>query len=248
MNTHQHTAKPIVRITSEPQIIAADEPAFFVISVTENYKNIPLEEVHTMKMHLLLVNEELTWFDHIHPEEQVDGTYYVSETFPSSGKYLLFMDYKPIDHPAAIAKHTIEITGKYLYKRSESDTKLASVIDGYTVILVNGKDLKTNTGQSLQFSIEKDSILLEEKDMQPYLGANAHIVMIGKADKDFLHIHPMSDNRFPIYAETYIEKAGLYRMWVQFKIDGKIHTTDYTVEVSENEEMGENHNGHGAHH
>jgi hypothetical protein len=69
MNTHQHTAKPIVRITSEPQIIAADEPAFFVISVTENYKNIPLEEVHTMKMHLLLVNEELTWFDHIHPEE-----------------------------------------------------------------------------------------------------------------------------------------------------------------------------------
>ena len=42
--------------------------------------------------------------------------------------------------------------------------------------------------------------------MQPYLGATAHIVMINKADKDFLHIHPKSDYRFPIYAETYIEK------------------------------------------
>lgn len=69
--------------------------------------------------------------------------------------------------------------------------------------------------------------------MQPYLGATAHIVMINKADKDFLHIHPMSDKRFPIYAETYIEKAGLYRMWVQFKIDEKVHTADFTVVVSE---------------
>lgn len=163
MNTHQHAVKPIVRITSEPQIIAADEPAFFVISVTENYKNIPLEEVHTMKMHLLLVNDELTWFDHIHPEEQADGTYYVSETFPSSGKYLLFMDYKPIDHPAAIAKHTIEVAGKYLYKRSESDTKLASVIDGYTVILVNGKDLKTNAKQACNFQLKKTASFLKKK-------------------------------------------------------------------------------------
>ena len=52
--------------------------------------------------------------------------------------------------------------------------------------------------------------------MQPYLGATAHIVMINKADKDFLHIHPMSQ-RFPIYAETYIEKAGLYRMGYSLK-------------------------------
>ena len=70
MNTHQHTNKPEVKIDSEPEIAEAGKPAFFLISVTENGKSIPLEVVHTMKMHLLLVNEELTWFDHIHPEEQ----------------------------------------------------------------------------------------------------------------------------------------------------------------------------------
>jgi hypothetical protein len=158
------------------------------------------------------------------------------------------MDYKPIGHTANIVMHPIEVEGKYLYKTPDLDTKLVSVIDGYTIILVNGKDLRTNTEQSLQFSIEKDSILLEGKDMQSYLGANAHIVMINKTDKDFLHIHPMSDNRFPIYAETYIKKAGLYRMWVQFKIDGKLHTTDFTVLVSESDEMEGSHNNHGAHH
>ena len=82
MNTHHHTNKPEVTINSEPQITEAGKLAFFLISVTENGKNVPLEVVHTMKMHLLLANEELTWFDHIHPEEQTDGTYFVSETFP----------------------------------------------------------------------------------------------------------------------------------------------------------------------
>ncbi|WP_262696799.1 hypothetical protein [Chryseobacterium sp. 3008163] len=42
----------------------------------------------------------------------------------------------------------------------------------------------------------------------------AHIVMIGKVDKEFSHIHPVSANRFPIFARTHIEKAGVYRMWV----------------------------------
>ncbi|CAM3414415.1 hypothetical protein ELOC111193_03720 [Elizabethkingia occulta] len=248
MNTHQHTNKPEVKIDSEPEIAEAGKPAFFLISVTENGKSIPLEVVHTMKMHLLLVNEELTWFDHIHPEEQTDGTYLVSETFPSAGKYLLFIDYKPIGGEAAVDKHTIEVQGKQISSSQELQTKLVATVDGYLVTLANRNDLKTNRAQSLQFSVEKNGTRLLEKDMQPYLGATAHIVMINKADKDFLHIHPMSDQRFPIYAETYIEKAGLYRMWVQFKIDEKVHTADFTVVVSEGTKTETSLNNHGAHH
>ncbi|AQW91710.1 hypothetical protein [Elizabethkingia anophelis] len=248
MNTYHHTNKPEVTIKSEPKITEAGKLSFFLISVTENDKNIPLEVVHTMKMHLLLVNEELTWFDHIHPEEQTDGTYFVSETFPSAGKYLLFIDYKPIGGEATVETHTVEVQGKQLPGSPELQTKLVAAIDGYLVTLVNRNDLKTNRKQSLQFSVEKNGTRLQEKDMQPYLGATAHIVMINKADKDFLHIHPKSDYRFPIYAETYIEKAGLYRMWVQFKIDGEVRTADFTVVVSEGAKTEESLNNHSGHH
>lgn len=248
MNTHQQTNKPEVKISSEPQIIEACKPAFFLISVTKNDKNIPLEVVNTMKIHLLLVNEELTWFDHIHPEEQTDGTYFVSETFPSAGKYLLFVDYKPMGGEAAVSTHAIEVQGKQLPSSPELQTKLVAAIDDYLVTLTNRNNLKTNRKQSLQFSIERNGTKLLEKDMQPYLGATAHIVMISKADKDFIHIHSMSDHRFPIYAETYIEKPGLYRMWVQFKINEKVHTADFTVVVSEGIKTEESLNNHGAHH
>jgi hypothetical protein len=125
---------------------------------------------------------------------------------------------------------------------------LVSTVDGFTVTLLNGEDFKTNRNQGLQFSVEKDGKKLEEKDMQNYLGATAHIVMISKTDKDFLHIHPVSKENFPIYAETLIKKAGLYRMWVQFKINNVVHTADFTITVSEGEKSAEDHSHHAHKH
>lgn len=252
MNTHHHEhsgnkEKVEVKIASEPQVIEAGKPTNLSISILENGKSVALEIVHEMKMHLLVVNEELTWFDHIHPEEQADGTYTITETFPSAGKYLLFTDYKPTGGNADVNKQVIEVGGSAVAQNTELKTKLVSTVDGYTVTLLNGEDFKTNRGQGLQFSVEKDGKQLEENDMQNYLGATAHIVMISKADNDFLHIHPVSDSRFPIYAETHIEKAGLYRMWVQFKLNEVVHTADFTITVAEGEKSADDHSHHHHH-
>lgn len=233
-----------VKVTSGPQVIEAGKPTKLSIAVIENGKNVALEVVHEMKMHVLVVNEELTWFDHIHPEEMADGSYNVSETFPAAGKYLLFTDYKPNGAKGAVDKKTIEVKGASTLKTAELKTKLISEVDGFRVTLLNGDDFKTNRSQGLQFAVEKDGKKLEEKDMQKYLGATAHIVMIGKVDNDFLHIHPVSEKRFPIYAETHIEKAGIYRMWVQFQLDNKVHTADFTITVSEGDSTGEAHSQH----
>ncbi|OYD42682.1 hypothetical protein [Sphingobacterium cellulitidis] len=256
MNTHHHEhhghsdskGKFEVKITSEPSVIEAGNPTNLSISITESGKNVPLEMVHEMKMHLLIVNEELTWFDHIHPEEQADGSYKVSETFPLAGKYLLFSDYKPNGAEGEVNKQTIEVKGTAAAQTTELKTKLVSPVDGFTVTLLNGEDFKTKRNQRLQFSVEKDGKHLEEKDMQNYLGVTAHIVMISKADKDFLHIHPVSKENFPIYAETHIEKAGLYRMWVQFKLNDVVHTADFTVTVVEGEKSANDHSSHHHHH
>ncbi len=56
---------------------------------------VPLDVEHEKKIHLIAVSEDLSWFDHIHPEFQNDGNYTVTETFPYGGKYSLYADYKP---------------------------------------------------------------------------------------------------------------------------------------------------------
>ncbi|MFD2905032.1 heavy metal-binding domain-containing protein [Sphingobacterium anhuiense] len=242
---HQEdSTKLAVSILASPQPIEAGKQTALSISIKENEKNVVLEEVHEMKMHLLVVKEDLSWFDHIHPEEQQDGTYGVKETFPVAGNYLLFTDYKPKGLGGEVAMKKLEVTGTSVNSSFELNPKAIATTAGYTVTLINANDLKTNQTQDLQFSVEKNAKKLKEGDFQNYLGATAHIVMIGAKDKDFLHIHPVSDKRFPIYAQTNIKKAGIYRMWAQFKIDGQVHTADFTVDVAQ----GEKGNDEGKHH
>ncbi len=239
------TAEVSVTISTTPEVLEAGKAANLSIAISDGTKAVSLEEVHEMKMHLLIVNEELSWFDHVHPKEQADGSYTVSETFPTGGHFLLFTDYKPVGLPGAVTMQKVEVKGTITAPKMDYKPKFVAEVDGYKMTLLNGADFKTNSSQDLQFTVEKNGKKLQESDFENYLGATAHIVMIGKEDKDFLHIHPITDKRFPIYAQTNIKKAGVYRMWAQFQINGKLHTADFTVPVVEGPKMAEeNHSGH----
>jgi hypothetical protein len=221
-----------VELTTLPSTVEAGVPAKLILAIKENEQYVPLDVSHEMKIHLMVVNEDLTWFRHIHPEEQTDGSYTITETFPNGGKYLLFVDFKPSGAAQALSIQKIEVQGKRSTVDQDISNKWTLKVDGYRLTLENGSDFKTNRTQPLQIAVEKDGKKLMENNLQQYLGASAHIVMIGKADKDFVHIHPISDSLYPIYAQTHIGKAGIYRMWVQFKIDGQVHTADFTVDVT----------------
>lgn len=235
-----------VKLHTEPRAIEAGTPTKLTFVFQENDKNVPLDISHEMKVHLMVVDENLTWFRHIHPEEQADGSYTIAETFPNGGKYILFSDFKPQGGASVVDKKEITVNGSADNKANFSN-KFVSETDGYTVTLENGSDLKTNRSQALEISVVKDGKKLVESDIEQYLGATAHIAMISKEDKDFLHIHPVSDKRFPIYAETHIKKAGIYRIWVEFQTNGRVHTADFTVNVAEGEKSA-NDNGHHDHH
>ncbi|MGJ1214382.1 MULTISPECIES: heavy metal-binding domain-containing protein [Bacteroidota] len=237
-----------VIISSEPEVIEAGKSTQFKIIVKNEDKVVSLEEVHEMKMHLLVVNEELTWFDHIHPIEQEDGSYLIDEIFPTAGDYLFFVDYKPENEEGNVYKHSLNVVGNTTeIAQLDTNAKFESESDGYTARILNGADLKTNTSQPLQFEILKDGNKINDDELQNYLGAKAHIVMISQAEKEFLHIHPMSNESYQIYAETLIKKPGLYRMWMQFKISNKVHTVDFTVHVAEGNKTSEGHNHHHKH-
>jgi hypothetical protein len=227
--------KMSVTLTTSPQTIEAGTPAKLIFAFKENGQNVPLSISHEMKLHLMVVNESLTWYRHIHPKEQADSSFVIAETFPKGGKYFLFADYKPEAGASTVDKKEITVKGDPGSTNADHAPKFVSVVDEYQVKLENGDDLKTNRTESLEISVQKDGKKLIENDIEPYLGATAHIAMISKEDKSFLHIHPVSDKRFPIYAQAHIEKAGVYRIWVEFQTKGKVHTADFTVNVGEGE-------------
>lgn len=245
---HHNSSKEYqVQLRTQPHPIEAGSPAQLVFSIKEDGQHVMLDVSHEKKLHLIVVSEDLNWFHHIHPDEQADGSFAITETFPNGGKYLLYTDFKPNNADQVSPMQVVEVQGNRISAAGENSPKLVSQAGGFVVTLKNGHDFKSNTAQPLEISIEKDGRTLQESDMQQYLGASAHIVMIGKADKDFLHVHAMPNNKFSLYAETHISKPGVYRIWVQFKTDDQVHTADFTVNVSPG--SGDTHIGrHGMHH
>lgn len=219
-----------MQLSSSPERVEAGKTAKLIIALKSNDKNISLEVSHEKKLHLILVSDDLTWFSHVHPEEQPDSTLVVSETFPKGGRYLLFADYKPVAAKQNVSKAEIQVVGR----SSRDDFELKKPVSktgDYVVTLVNGNDIEAGRTNHLKIIVEKGGFRISKDDLQQYLGAVAHIVMISNADKDYIHIHPMSGKDFPIYGETSVQKPGIYRMWVQFKVGGKVHTADFTINV-----------------
>ena len=248
VSTANQSDHSTVQLTTIPEVIEAGSRAELILVFKKSGRPINLQVAHEKKIHLMVISEDLSWFRHIHPEEQKDGSYKVSETFPHGGRYLLFADYTPAGGSQTISKQEIDVKGASNTKDVFSSLKTVSEVDGYKVTLENGSDLRTNRTQELKVLVEKDGKKLSENDIEQYLGATAHIVMVGQADKEYLHIHPVTNARYPIYAQTIIKKPGAYRIWVEFKAAGKVHTADFTVNVAtgaeEAEKQPHEHSGH----
>ena len=58
------------------------------------------------------------------------------------------------------------------------------------------------------------------------------MVVIGLVDKEYLHVHPdVVEGKFDLH--TTFKKPGIYRGWIQFQADKKVHTIDFTLNVKE---------------
>ncbi len=74
------------------------------------------------------------------------------------------------------------------------------------------------------------------KNIEPFLGAGAHGVIISQNTETFAHTHPMSRPQnglyqSPIQFHTTLNQPGLYKIWVQTQIEGKLRTVDWTFEI-----------------
>lgn len=195
---------------------------------------VPLQDEHTKKIHLIVVSDDLSYFDHIHPEYGADGTYKVNTKFPVGGNYTLFADFKPSGGNHTVDKLNVNVTGQKAAERKYGADKLtATSSDGFSVTLLpEGGKLETNVQVHLSAVLKQNGKDVDPSTLEDYLGAKAHMVVISLKDKEYLHVHPGIENgKFDLH--TTFEKPGLYRGWIQFQSKGKVHTTDFVLNVKQ---------------
>jgi hypothetical protein len=197
-------------------------------------QQVPLDIEHTKKIHLIVVNNDLSYFHHIHPEINKDGSYSVKEAFPAPGNYILFADYKPSSGNHTIDKIAVSVNGVApANKKFGVDQLTGDAGDGLTVSLIpDGGKFQSNRAMHIAGVLKQDGKDIDPAMLDNYLGAKAHVVVVSLKDKDYLHVHPEVENgKFDLH--TVFTKAGLYRGWIQFQSKGKLHVADFVINVAQ---------------
>jgi len=229
-----------VELATEPQELTADRTIKLILAVKDGSGNLvsDLEIVHEKPIHLIVVSDDLSFFNHIHPQPAPDGRYVVETSFPSGGAYRLYAGYTPDGAEAQVGDLRVGVAGRprerVLLAPDTQDTKP----DGDVLVTLR-PDKPPVSGKSvmLHFAVRDARTGAPVGDLQPYLGALAHFVIISQDTTEFLHAHPIvesdaSEGANPeVAAQTVFSKPGLYKVWAQFQRNRKVETVDFVLNV-----------------
>ncbi|GAB2464841.1 hypothetical protein GCM10011375_35420 [Hymenobacter qilianensis] len=194
---------------------------------------VPLAVVHEKKMHLIIVSKDLSEFFHEHPEFTADGKYNVPFTFKTGGDYVLYQDYQPEGGAHQLGRQQLTVAGTKKAPVKFTKDQMRWQKDGYEAVLSFDKSVKVGQPLALQVNISRNGQPVTNLDN--YLGALGHMVIISEDTEKYLHVHPgdAGTSRGPsVGFQTGFEQAGVYRVFLQFNHGGQIHTSDFTVNVA----------------
>jgi hypothetical protein len=180
---------------SEPAGIQAGTPVTLSFTVKDKQGATvkDLSIVHEKPIHLLVVSKDLAEFYHIHPEQQADGSYRVTHTFPNGGDYKLYADFTPQGAVQVVEQIDVKVSGAERAKvELVPDEKLEKTVDGLKVVMKSSQEIKAGQELMLNFQAFDAKSGKPATDLQNYLGELAHFVIISEDMKDFVHAHPMS--------------------------------------------------------
>jgi hypothetical protein len=178
---------------------------------------------HTKRMHLIVVRRDLTGFQHLHPKQGADGEWSVPLRLGSPGSYRVFADFVRDEEKTTLASD-LRVDGANELAPLPGPATEAQSDDGYSVRL-NEPAPRAGEETELQFTVLRHG---KPVAVQPYLGANGHLVALREGDLAFLHVHPTQGVEF----ESTFPTVGRYRLFLQFKHEGRVHTAAFTQEVT----------------
>lgn len=190
---------------------------------------------HEKKMHFLLVRDDMTEFQHVHPEYK-NGLWTVTPTIAKQGNYQLYVDIAPIEEKASVLRIPVTIGGPTLDAKAPTPNADWSAQDGtYTAKLTIDQPVKTEETKQWTFAITENGKPVT--DLKPYLGAFGHVVELRHTDEDdFFHVHPITESQPQdgkvVFQGTFPAK-GRYTLYAQFNVKGSVKTFPITIDVSE---------------
>lgn len=226
---------PITMVITPAAVIEAGKPAKLGVELVDadggRVRNLAV--MHEKLLHLIIVSKDLAEFAHIHPDRQPDGTLTVEHTFPVGGTYVAFGDFQPEGGTQTVARTEIVVAGNagpaFDVEKLAAPLPASAAGGKYAVRLATTDPLVPGGDVVLGFTITNDGKPVT--DLQPYLGARGHCVIISEDTEGYLHSHPLTEGTPDVRFHTVFPRAGVYRIWTEFRPNGDPLLVSYVVEV-----------------
>jgi hypothetical protein len=212
-----------LRITSTAPQVRRPSRVSFQISGPDGRPVREYAPTHEKRMHLIVVRRDLTYYQHAHPVLGPDGTWNAVLTFARAGTYRVFADFQPrrLDRRLTLGADLI-VPGNQLPRALPPESRVTGV-RGYAIELAG--TLRPGRPSRLAFTVTRNGRPVT--DLQPYLGASGHLIVLRAGDLAYLHAHPEPGRALAFDAEA--PSAGTYRLFLDFRHQGLVRTAEFTV-------------------
>lgn len=221
------------------------------------------EVVHEKIMHFIFVRKDLQYFQHVHPTfNQATGEFSIDVTFPTDGLYRIFPDFTPAksqDNPQLLSVtlyQDIPVGNMSNYKAQDAaiDTQTTKTVGEYQITFTFPPQDQIKAQKELTYSLVISKNGQPVRDLENYLGALGHSVILREGNLDFIHTHPKdmvadensamqhggsmqatgkTGNKGPqVDFETSFPEPGIYKIFTQFQHQGTVVIVDYIVKVN----------------
>ena len=235
-----------LKVETTPRVLKPGQPIKFKFTIHHPVTGAQVRDfavIHDKLFHLFVISRDLDEFAHIHPERHADGSFTIEHTLPKAGHYKLYADFLPIGGGAQITGvpfATVGVDTDLVASRAKlSPDAFTKTIDGVKVEIVNER-ASILGGEEVDFIFRFSDAKTDTPitDLQKYLGAFGHLVVLSEDMTEYVHAHPREETQPDLNApqsggpevlfDALLPKPGSYRMWLQFQRQGKLSTVAFT--------------------
>jgi len=242
-------SKPLLK--TNPALVKPNEAFRLTFDITHPKSGNLVKDFnvfHDMPFHLFVVSQDLNYFSHIHPTQESDGRFSIETAVPTAGAYFIFCDIFPVGGLPQVVQRNLVTAGFKgdLYgqrARLSVDEVLTKPVSGIRVDLTLNPD-RPVSGKNVTLNYRLSNEMTKEPltDLEPYLGAWGHTLILSEDGRDYIHSHPsqlvpegVDRSKLrggpDVSFEAFLPRAGRYRIWSQFQRNSEVITVSFTVEA-----------------
>jgi hypothetical protein len=171
---------------------------------------------HEKELHLIVLGtRDLTDFQHVHPTRAADGTWTAQLRLRPGTSYRLYAD-GSTGGSGFLATADVFTTGSRPAPGPLPAPTTTDHVAGLDVALDESDGEATLRVTRAGKPVE----------LEPYLGALGHLVVVRVDDLSYLHVHPQ-EGELPVFGVAGLA-PGSYRYFFDFQVDGVVHTAAFT--------------------